>query len=225
MYKKYIKRLFDFILSLCALIVFSPLLIVLSIIGVVQMKGNPFFTQERPGYKEKVFKLIKFRTMTNEKDKAGNLLPDEVRLNGYGRILRATSLDELPELINIVKGDMSIVGPRPLMVSYLKYYTEDEKHRHDVRPGLTGLAQVNGRSFITWEEIFEYDLQYVENISLRMDIKILFLTLKKVFKKEDIADVATLEFDDEGKSYVQVGEKKLRIHLPLDVERREKDVK
>lgn len=220
MYAKFFKRPMDFILSLCALIVLSPFLLLLIIVGAIQMKGNPFYTQQRPGLNEKVFHLIKFRTMTNEKDKNGELLPDEVRLNRYGRILRSTSLDELPELINILKGDMSIIGPRPLMVSYLPYYTELEHRRHEVRPGLTGLAQANGRSFITWEEIFAYDLEYVNGISLMMDIKIFFQTVKKVLTREDIADASAVEIDSDGQWYVQVGEQRLRLHQPLDIERR-----
>lgn len=187
MYGKFFKRLIDFCLSLFALIVLSPVLLVLIISGAINMKGNPFFTQQRPGKNEKIFKLIKFRTMTNEKDKDGNLLPDEKRLTGYGKFLRSTSLDELPELFNILTGDMAIVGPRPLLVEYLPYYTEEEKHRHDVRPGLTGLAQVNGRNAIaSWEERFEYDLEYIKNCSLKLDISILFKTVYKVIKKSDI---------------------------------------
>ena len=157
------------------------------------MRGNPFFTQLRPGKiskktgEERIFKLIKFRTMSNTKDKDGRLLPDDKRLNKYGRFLRSTSLDELPELFNILIGDMSIVGPRPLLVDYLPYYTEEERHRHDIRPGLTGLAQVNGRNAIaSWEERFEYDIQYVKNVSLFLDIKILILTVLKVVKRSDI---------------------------------------
>ena len=165
------------------------------------MKGNPFFTQLRPGKKnpktgqEKIFKLIKFRTMTCEKDKDGNLLPDDVRLNKYGRILRSTSLDELPELLNIVKGDMSIVGPRPLLVKYLPRYSTEQRRRHDVRPGITGLAQVNGRNAISWEKRFEYDVQYVNNITFIGDIKIIFQTVGKVFKREGISSdtSATME--------------------------------
>lgn len=187
MYAKYFKRVIDFTLSLIALIVLSPILLVLIIITAIAMKGNPFFTQQRPGKDEKIFKLIKFRTMTNEKDENGNLLPDDVRLNKFGKFLRSTSLDELPELINILKGDMSIVGPRPLLVKYLPYYTEEEKHRHDVRPGLTGLAQVNGRNAIaSWEERFSYDLKYVKECSLFLDVKILLLTVGKVLKRSDI---------------------------------------
>lgn len=188
MYAKYIKRILDFVLSLMALIVLSPLLVILIILGVVFMRGNPFFTQARPGKNEKIFKLIKFRTMDNRKDKDGKLLPDDVRLNKYGRILRSTSLDELPELINILIGDMSIVGPRPLLVSYLSWYNESEKHRHDVRPGLTGLAQVNGRNTVEWEKRFALDVEYVNNISFIIDWKIIFLTIKKVLVRSDIAE-------------------------------------
>ena len=193
MYAKFFKRVFDFTLSLFALIVLSPVLLILTIIGAVAMKGNPFFTQLRPGKiskktgQEKIFKLVKFRTMSNAKDKEGNLLPDDVRLNKYGRFLRSTSLDELPELWNILKGDMSIVGPRPLLVEYLPYYTEEERNRHDVRPGLTGWAQVNGRNNIkSWEDRFRLDLEYINGCSLSFDIKILFLTVVKVFKRSDI---------------------------------------
>jgi lipopolysaccharide/colanic/teichoic acid biosynthesis glycosyltransferase len=187
MYKFFFKRLIDLILSLCAIIVLSPILIILTIIGALAMKGNPFFLQKRPGYKENIFKLIKFRTMSNAKDREGNLLPNEVRLNRYGRILRSTSIDELPELFNILKGDMSIVGPRPLLPEYLPFYTDEEHHRHDVRPGLTGLAQVNGRNAIgSWEERFNYDLQYVEKCSLYLDIGIILQTVIKVVKKSDI---------------------------------------
>lgn len=173
-------------LSLMALLVLSPVLVILTVVGAIVMGGNPFFTQSRPGRNEKIFKLIKFRTMTNKKDKNGELLPDEQRLTGYGRFLRSTSLDELPELVNILVGHMSIVGPRPLLVAYLPYYTEREKHRHDVRPGLTGWAQVNGRNALKWEEKFAYDLEYVENISLKMDLKVLFTTVKKVLRRSDV---------------------------------------
>ena len=185
-YERIIKRLLDFLLSLTALSILSPVLLILTVLGTVKMKGNPFFTQQRPGRNEKIFRLVKFRTMTCEKDDEGNLLPAEQRLNGYGRLLRSTSLDELPELINILKGDMSIVGPRPLLVAYLPYYTAEEKHRHDVRPGLTGLAQVNGRNNLTWEEKFSYDLEYVAHISLKTDIAIIAKTIGKVVKRSDI---------------------------------------
>ena len=186
MYPKYIKRIMDFLLSLCALTVLSPVLVVLIGLGAVFMKGNPFFTQLRPGKDEKVFRLIKFRSMTCEKDKDGNLLPDEVRLNKYGRLLRSTSLDELPELINILKGDMSIVGPRPLLVKYLPLYNSEQKHRHDVRPGLTGWAQVNGRNAISWEDKFRLDVEYVRKITFLGDVKILLTTVLITLKHTGI---------------------------------------
>ena len=187
MYAKFFKRVIDFTLSLIALICLSPILLLLIVVTAFAMKGNPFFTQQRPGKDEKIFKLIKFRTMTNERDENGNLLPDDVRLNKFGKLLRSTSLDELPELINILKGDMSIVGPRPLLVEYLPYYTEEESHRHDVRPGLTGWAQINGRNAISsWEERFAYDLEYVKKCSLLFDIKVLLMTIGKVLNRSDI---------------------------------------
>lgn len=195
MYAKYVKRPMDFCLSLAALIVLSPVLLVLTVVGAIKMKGNPFFTQLRPGKDEKIFKLIKFRSMTCEKDKDGNLLPDEQRLTRYGKILRSTSLDELPELINILKGDMSIVGPRPLLVKYLPLYNEEQHHRHDVRPGLTGLAQINGRNAITWEDKFRYDLEYIRNITFLGDVKILLATVKAVLLRDGISSEtnATME--------------------------------
>ena len=206
-YNKYIKRAVGFLLSLFSLIVLSPLMLLLIICGAIAMRGNPFFMQKRPGRidpktgEEKVFTLIKFRTMSNKKDKEGNLLPDEARMNKYGRLLRKTSLDELGELINIVKGDMSIVGPRPLLMDYLPYYTEEERHRHDVRPGLTGWAQVNGRNNIrSWEERFENDVFYVRNCSFGLDIKIIKLTISKVLSQSDIykqTDIGLSRFDVE----------------------------
>ena len=183
---KYIKRILDIISSLLAIIILSPLLGVLTVIGAFEMKGNPFFTQERPGKDEKIFKLVKFRTMTNAKDKDGNLLSDADRLTKYGKFLRNTSFDELPELFNILKGDMSVIGPRPLLVQYLPYYNEEERHRHDVRPGLTGWAQVNGRNNITWEEKFAWDVKYVNEMNLILDIKILFQTVFNVLKRDDV---------------------------------------
>lgn len=186
-YEQYIKRPLDCFLSTGALIVLSPVLLVLTVVGAVEMQGNPFFTQERPGKDEKIFKLIKFRTMNNKKDKDGNLLPDEERLTKYGKFLRSTSLDELPELFNILKGDMSIIGPRPLLVEYLPWYTKDEQHRHDVRPGLTGWAQVNGRNNLEWDKRLQLDLYYVKNISLFRDIQIILLTAKKVISRSDIS--------------------------------------
>lgn len=195
MYAKYFKRGIDFILSLCALIVLSPVLLVLIILGTVFMSGNPFFTQERPGKDEKIFKLIKFRTMSNKKDKDGNLLPDEFRLNKYGKFLRASSLDELPELINILKGDMAIIGPRPLLVRYLDRYNEEQRHRHDVRPGLTGYAQAHGRNAVSWEDKFAMDVWYTTHITFVGDIKIIIDTLKSVLKHEGISSEtsATME--------------------------------
>ena len=186
MYAKYIKRPLDFLLSLFALVVLSPVLVILAVVGAFAMKGNPFFTQLRPGKDEKIFKLFKFRTMTCEKDADGKLLPDEQRLTKYGKFLRSTSLDELPELLNILVGDMSIVGPRPLLPEYLPYYTEEEKHRHDVRPGLTGWAQVNGRNAIDWDTKLAYDVEYVSDITFLGDVSILFLTFYKVIKRADI---------------------------------------
>lgn len=188
LYKPFFKRFYDMFLSGIALLVLSPILLVLIVVGAIKMKGNPFFTQQRPGKKEKIFRLIKFRTMSNAKDKDGNLLPDKDRLTRYGKFLRGTSLDELPELINIFIGNMSIVGPRPLLIEYLPYYNETEKHRHDVRPGLTGWAQVNGRNLLDWDSRFLKDVEYVNKISLWMDIKIIFLTVKKVFTHSDIAE-------------------------------------
>ena len=194
-YEKGIKRLLDFLLSLTALCVLSPVLLILVILGAIKMKGNPFFTQQRPGRNEKIFKLIKFRTMTCETDAAGNLLPDDQRLNKYGRLLRSTSLDELPELINILKGDMSIVGPRPLLVRYLPRYNAEQRRRHEVRPGLTGWAQVNGRNAISWEDKFRLDVWYVEHISFLTDVKTVLLTVKNVLRREGISSdtSATME--------------------------------
>ena len=201
MYANFFKRFFDFSLSLFAILVLSPILLILTVIGAIAMGGNPFFTQLRPGKidkktgKEKIFKLVKFRTMSNKKDAEGNLLPDDVRLNKYGRILRSTSLDELPELWNILKGDMSIVGPRPLLVDYLPRYSQEQRRRHDVRPGLTGFAQAYGRNSLTWEERFEKDIYYVDNVSLMLDLKILFKTVSVVLHREGISSEtsATME--------------------------------
>ena len=187
MYAKYFKRVIDFTLSLIALIVLSPVLLILTVLGAIKMKGNPFFTQLRPGKDEKIFRLIKFRSMTCEKDKNGKLLPDDQRLTRYGRILRSTSLDELPELINILIGDMSIVGPRPLLVEYLPLYSEEQRHRHDVRPGLTGYAQVHGRNAISWGDKFKLDAEYVRNITLAGDIRILLQTVVAVLRHEGIS--------------------------------------
>lgn len=187
MYAKYFKRLIDFILSLLAIVILSPLLLILTVVGAVKMNGNPFFTQERPGWHEKIFKLVKFRTMTNEKGADGRLLPDEERLNGYGQFLRSTSLDELPELFNILIGQMSIIGPRPLLVKYLPRYTVEQHRRHDVRPGLTGYAQAHGRNAVTWEEKFKMDVWYVDHVSFRTDFSVLIDTIKAVVKREGIS--------------------------------------
>lgn len=187
MYAKFFKRFIDFILSLCAVIVLSPILLVLIVLGSIFMGGNPFFTQNRPGKDEKIFKLIKFRSMDNRKDKNGNFLPDDVRLNKYGRFLRSTSLDELPELINILKGDMSIIGPRPLLVQYLDRYNEEQQHRHDVRPGLTGYAQAHGRNAVSWEDKFAMDVWYTKHITFIGDVKIIWDTVMAVVKREGIS--------------------------------------
>ena len=186
-YERFFKRPLDFLLSLIALIVLSPLLVFLSLLVRAKLGSPVLFQQERPGRNGKIFKLKKFRTMTNARDAQGNLLSDDERLTKFGRLLRSTSLDELPELFNILNGDMSIIGPRPLLTDYLPYYTEEEMHRHDVRPGLTGWAQINGRNAIhSWEERFRYDLEYVNHITLAMDLKVLFLTVIKVIKRSDI---------------------------------------
>ncbi len=205
LYRPFFKRFYDIVLSGLALIVLSPILLILIILGAIKMKGNPFFTQMRPGKinkrtgKEKIFKLIKFRTMTCEKDENGNLLPDEKRLTKYGKILRSTSLDELPELFNIFIGDMSIVGPRPQLVRDMVFMSDEQRRRHSIRPGLTGLAQVSGRNNITWEQKFAFDLRYIEKITIWQDIKILFLTVYKVFKRSDIerdGTVSDIDFGD-----------------------------
>ena len=187
MYRHFFKRFFDIVLSFCALVVLSPVLLVLAILVRLKLGRPVVFRQERPGKDEKIFQLCKFRSMTDQRDGNGELLPDEVRLTKFGKALRSTSLDELPELWNILKGDMSIVGPRPLLVKYLPYYTEEERKRHDVRPGLTGMAQTHGRNLLSWEERFALDLQYIEQMSLLLDIKMVFLTVKKVFSRSDIA--------------------------------------
>ena len=195
MYACFFKRLIDFVLSLLGIICLSPLLLVLTVVGYFKMKGNPFFTQERPGLHEKIFKLVKFRTMTNEKDANGELLPDELRLNSYGQFLRSTSLDELPELYNILIGDMSIIGPRPLLVRYLPRYNEEQRHRHDVRPGLTGYAQAHGRNAVTWEDKFKMDVWYTRNVSFKTDWDIFWDTVRIVLKREGISSesAATME--------------------------------
>ena len=192
-YEKYFKRPLDLLCGLAAVIVFFWLYGILTILGAIFMRGNPFFTQARPGKDEKIFKLIKFRTMDNRRDEQGNLLPDEVRLNRYGRFLRKTSLDELPEAFNIIKGDMSVIGPRPLLVQYLPLYSEKQRHRHDVRPGLSGYAQVNGRNSITWTRRFELDCEYVDKITFLGDMKIICQTVGKAFLKQEGISSGTCE--------------------------------
>lgn len=207
MYAKCFKRIVDFTASLIGLAVLSPILLTLIILGAIKMKGNPFFTQLRPGKDEKIFRLIKFRTMTCEKDAEGNLLPDEKRLTRYGKILRSSSLDELPELINILNGDMSLVGPRPQLVRDMVFMTTEQRVRHSIRPGLTGLAQVSGRNNITWEQKIEYDLTYIHSgITLWGDIKILFMTVGKVFRREDTVRAGTVSDMDFGDYLLQKGE-------------------
>lgn len=204
LYKPFFKRFYDFTLSLLALVLLSPLLIVLTVVGAVAMHGNPFFTQARPGKinkktgKEKIFKLIKFRTMSNKKDSDGNLLPDEQRLNKYGKFLRSTSLDELPELLNILIGHMSIVGPRPQLVRDMVFMTDEQRMRHSVRPGLTGLAQVNGRNAIAWEDKLNFDLQYIARITFWGDVGIILKTVFKVLKRSDVIRDGTVSDMDYG---------------------------
>lgn len=186
MYARFLKRFFDLILSFCALVVLSPIMLIVALL-VRKKLGTPvIFSQQRPGRNEKLFRLFKFRSMTDERDADGKLLPDSVRLTSFGRKLRSTSLDELPELFNIFKGDMAIVGPRPLLTEYLPWYSEEEKHRHDVRPGLTGLAQVNGRNNLGWDDRLQKDIEYVKNISFSLDVKIILMTIKSVFSHSDI---------------------------------------
>lgn len=196
MYRKYIKRLLDFLLSLLALLILSPVLLIVALLVRTKLGSPVIFKQERPGLHEKIFTLYKFRTMTDGKDENGNLLSDEIRLTKFGKFLRSTSLDELPELLNILKGEMSIVGPRPLLVRYLPLYNKQQKHRHDVRPGLTGHAQVNGRNEISWEEKFTLDVWYVEHLSLIEDLRIIFWTIKKTIKREGINNSCSASVED-----------------------------
>lgn len=202
MYKRYFKRIFDFLIALMALLVIWPILLVVTILLAICNKGaGAFFLQERPGYKGKIFKIIKFKTMTDERDEEGNLLPDSARLTKVGKFVRSTSIDELPQLINVLKGDMALIGPRPLLIRYLPYYTEREKLRHSVRPGITGWAQINGRNTITWDKKLECDAYYAEHVSSLFDLKIFFLTFYKVFKREGaIADKKENYLDIERKN-------------------------
>lgn len=197
MYKSNIKRIIDLLLAGIGFLIISPVFLLLWLLLAVANKGaGAFFTQSRPGLNEKIFKVIKFKTMTDEKDREGNLLPDDKRLTKIGKFVRSTSLDEIPQLLNVIKGDMSLIGPRPLLVQYLPLYNEKQKRRHEIRPGITGWAQVNGRNAISWEEKFELDVWYVENVSLLVDMRILFLTIKKVFVREGISQKgqATMDF-------------------------------
>ncbi len=206
MYKKYIKRLLDIAISLCSLLILSPVIMIVAILVRIKLGSPVIFKQDRPGKDGKIFKLYKFRSMSDKKDKNGKLLPDKDRLTKFGRILRSTSLDELPELVNILKGEMSLIGPRPLAVAYLPYYNEEEKHRHDVRPGLTGLAQINGRNALNWEERFSYDIEYVNNITFINDLKIIFKTFYKVIKKDGVVTRGTgktIDFDEYRKKTIR----------------------
>lgn len=196
MYKSFVKRCLDFLLSLAALIILSPVLLLVAILVRCKLGSPILFKQERPGLHEKIFCMYKFRTMTDAKDADGNLLPDEVRLTKFGKALRSTSLDELPELFNILKGDMAIVGPRPLLVQYLPRYNERQHHRHDVRPGFTGLAQVNGRNSISWQEKFEWDVKYVEQVSFLMDVKIIVKTVGVVMKRDGISSDTSVTMEE-----------------------------
>ena len=187
LYNKYIKRILDILISLTFIVLFSWLYLILVILVRIKLGSPVLFCQERPGYNEKIFKLYKFRTMTDKRDEKGNLLPDSERLTRFGSMLRSTSLDELPEMFNILKGDMSLIGPRPLLVEYLPYYTEEERLRHSVRPGLTGLAQVSGRNYLAWDKRLAKDVEYVNHISFITDVRIIIKTIKVVFKKEDVS--------------------------------------
>ena len=200
-YARYIKRVLDFVISLTALIILSPAMILLTLLGAWQMKGSPFFVQPRPGKigkdgKEKIFNLIKFRTMTNEKGEDGNLLPDEKRLNGYGTILRKTSLDELPQLLNILTGSCALIGPRPLLVRYLDRYSPEQRRRHEVRPGLTGYAQSHGRNNLSWKEKFELDVYYVDHLTFMMDVKVFFKTILVVLTRSDISSQSSATMEE-----------------------------
>ncbi|MBP3706131.1 MAG: sugar transferase [Clostridia bacterium] len=206
MYAKYIKRPLDFFLSLTAILLLSPVLLILIVLGAVMMKGNPFFVQHRPGKDERIFRIIKFRTMTNCRDGEGNLLPDHLRLIGYGKFLRSTSLDELPELFNILIGDMAFIGPRPQLVRDMVFMSDTQRLRHSVRPGLSGLAQINGRNAIRWENKFSFDLDYIENITFMGDMKIVFQTVIKVFKRADITEEGMETAEDLGDYLLRIGQ-------------------
>lgn len=218
LYKKHLKRPMEFILSLIAIIVLCPVIVLVALLVRVKLGSPVLFKQKRPGLNEEIFVMYKFRTMTDERDENGELLPDSVRLTKFGKMLRSTSLDELPELFNILKGDMGIVGPRPLIVEYLPYYTEEERQRHDIRPGLTGLAQIKGRSYLSWEERFQLDNFYIRNCSFSMDCKIVLNTLLQVVERKSIANVEEVKVDDRGEYFVHKG----RTFRRLNEERSER---
>lgn len=230
MYLRFGKRALDLILSLCALVVLSPVLAALALVGACAMRGNPFFVQARPGKKdrsgqERIFSMLKFRTMSNQKDKNGCLLPDEQRLNGYGRFLRSTSLDELPELVNVLVGDCSMVGPRPQKISDMVYMTREQRRRHDVRPGITGLAQINGRNSISWTEKFQWDLQYIDSgITLKKDAVILLKTVGKVLKRSDVVREGTVSDLDYGPWLLQEGLLSREEYLEKEQEARRREL-
>lgn len=219
-YERFIKRPLDCVLSSLALVVLSPVIGVTALLVRTKLGSPVLFKQERPGKDEKIFSIYKFRSMTDERDKNGELLPDDVRLTKFGKILRATSLDELPELFNIAKGDMAIIGPRPLLVRYLPYYTEEERHRHDVRPGLTGMSQVHGRNYSSWQERFSYDLSYVNKITFLGDVKIIFDTVKAVLSHSGVADRSQIHADENGDLYITINGVRHRYPKPLDEERK-----
>ena len=219
-YEKCFKRLLDLLISLLALILLSPILGITALMVRVKLGSPIIFKQERPGKNGEIFSIYKFRSMTDKRDENGELLPDNVRLTRFGKTIRALSLDELPELFNIIKGDMAIIGPRPLLVRYLPFYTEKEMHRHDVRPGLTGMAQVHGRNYSSWEERFSYDLAYVNKITFMVDLKILFETIKAVFHREGVADRSQIQDDGNGNLFIVIDGVKHKYPKPLDVERK-----
>jgi lipopolysaccharide/colanic/teichoic acid biosynthesis glycosyltransferase len=219
-YAKFIKRLIDFIMSLTALIMLSPILLLVAILVRVKLGSPIIFKQDRPGLNEKIFTMYKFRTMTDVRNENGELLPDNIRLTKFGKFLRSTSLDELPELWNIVCGDMGIVGPRPLVPEYLPYYTDEERHRHDIRPGLTGLAQIRGRSYLSWEQRFELDNLYVQNCSFILDCKIVISTILQVLKRSSVVNVEEVKVDEIGEYFTHEG----RVFRRLNEERSDKKI-
>lgn len=219
-YERFIKRGLDAFLATGALIVLSPILLITAFLVRIKLGSPVLFTQNRPGKNERIFKLYKYRTMTDAKTEDGQLKPDSERMTNFGRKLRSSSIDELPELLNILKGDMSIIGPRPLIPSYLPFYTAEEHHRHDVRPGLSGLAQAKGRSFISWEHIFQYDIEYVEYITFKGDCLIVLNTVKNLFSKKDVVDFSKTYIGEDGKKHVLVDGQDCIIHGPLDEERK-----